>query len=100
MRGIGREIALELSKDGFAVVINYAQNVDEAESLKKQIEGAGGEALAVKADIGESKDVTRLFDEAIARFGRVDALVNNAGIITPRWHGRCRRRQTTGLSGR
>jgi len=82
-RGIGREIALELSKDGFAVVINYAQNVDEAESLKKQIEGAGGEALAVKADIGESKDVTRLFDEAIARFGRVDALVNNAGIITP-----------------
>ena len=80
-RGIGRAIAERLSRAGAAVVINYASKADEAKKLAAEIEAAGGQALAVQADVAKVADVVRLFDESLARFGRLDVLVNNAGIM-------------------
>lgn len=80
-RGIGRAIAERLSREGAAVVVNYARNADEAGKLVAWLEAAGGKALAVQADVGRVSDVIRLFDEALAYFGRLDILVNNAGIM-------------------
>ena len=80
-RGIGRAIAERLSRDGAAVAVNYASNADAARKLVSEIESSGGKALAIQADVGRVSEVTRLFDEAIARFAKVDILVNNAGIM-------------------
>ena len=80
-RGIGRAIAERLARGGAAVVINYSRSADEAMKLKKEIESAGGRALAVQADMARITEVVRLFDEALAHFGRLDILVNNAGMI-------------------
>lgn len=80
-RGIGSEIAMRLSQDGFAVVINYANSAAEADHLVAAIQASGGKALAIKADVASSQDVHRLFDETEKQFGGVDVLVNNAGIM-------------------
>ena len=79
-RGIGRGIALCLAREGFNVVINYASNVQAAEEVKKEAEKAGVAAVIVQADVGSSADRKRLADEAWSAFGRIDVLVNNAGI--------------------
>jgi 3-oxoacyl-[acyl-carrier protein] reductase len=80
-RGIGAAIAERLASDGFAVVINYAGKAAEAEALAAKIEQAGGEALTAQADVSDAAAVGRMFDAAEAAFGRVDVLVNNAGIM-------------------
>jgi 3-oxoacyl-[acyl-carrier protein] reductase len=80
-RGIGAAIAERLAGDGFAVVINYAGKVNEAEALAMQIERNGGQALTVRADVSDAAAVRCLFDAAEAAFGGVDVLVNNAGIM-------------------
>ena len=80
-RGIGRAIVERLSRDGAAVVINYASQAAPAEKLVKEIESAGGKALAIQADVARVAEVIRLFDETIAHFGKLDILVNNAGIM-------------------
>jgi 3-oxoacyl-[acyl-carrier protein] reductase len=80
-RGIGRAIAESLSRSGAAVVINYVRDADAARKLAEEIETAGGQALAVQADVARVAEVIRLFDETIARFGKLDILVNNAGIM-------------------
>jgi 3-oxoacyl-[acyl-carrier protein] reductase len=80
-RGIGRAIAERLSRDGAAVVVNYARNADAAGNVVAEIEAAGGQAFAVQADVGGVSEVVRLFDETIAHFGKLDILVNNAGIM-------------------
>jgi 3-oxoacyl-[acyl-carrier protein] reductase len=80
-RGIGRAIALRLARDGFAVVVNYANDEREAKKAVDQIRGAGGQAIAVQADISKATDVARLFDQAEHAFGGIDVLVNNAGIM-------------------
>jgi 3-oxoacyl-[acyl-carrier protein] reductase len=80
-RGIGRAIAQRLSRDGAAVVINYARNADDARKLAGEIEAAAGRALGVQADVARVAEVIRLFDEAIACFGKLDILVNNAGLM-------------------
>jgi len=82
-RGIGAAIAQRLAKDGFAVVVNYAGNVAEADKVVNAIGDAGGTAIAVQADVAKADDVRRLFEHSIARLGRVDVLVNNAGIMPP-----------------
>jgi 3-oxoacyl-[acyl-carrier protein] reductase len=82
-RGIGAAIAQRLAKDGYAVVVNYAGNIAEADKVVGAIVAAGGAAIAVQGDVADPAAVRGLFDAAIARFGRVDVLVNNAGIMPP-----------------
>ncbi len=80
-RGIGRAIALQLAADGFAVVVNYAGNTALAEEVVADIEAKGGRALAVQADIADADAVARLFEQTLATFGRLDVVVNNAGMM-------------------
>ncbi len=77
--GIGRAIAERLGKEGASVVVNYAGSQDAAMSTVQSIESAGGEALAVRADVSNADDVRQLFEQALQRFGQLDALINNAG---------------------
>jgi len=80
-RGIGRAIASRLAQDGLAVIVNYAGSASGAEAAVRGIADAGGRAHAIKADVSDPAAVTEMFDETIARFGGVDVLVNNAGIM-------------------
>lgn len=82
-RGIGAAIARRLSNDGFAVVVNYAASASEADALAAELNAAGGRAIAVKADVAKAADVRRLFETAEQQLGKVDVLVNNAGVIKP-----------------
>ncbi len=79
-RGIGRAIALELAVAGAKVIVNYAGRVDKAEETVKLIREAGGECLAVQADVSQAADVDRLIKTTLDHFGKIDILVNNAGI--------------------
>ncbi|SEO42460.1 3-oxoacyl-[acyl-carrier protein] reductase [Flavobacterium sp. CF108] len=80
-RGIGATIALKVSQAGAKVIINYAGGKEPAEKLAQEIISNGGEALAIKADVSNSAEVKNLFDESIAHFGKIDVLINNAGIM-------------------
>ncbi len=80
-RGIGAEIARTLANAGAKVVINYVARQQDAEVVCAAITAAGGEALAVRADVSKSAEVRRLFDAAIERYTRVDILINNAGML-------------------
>ncbi|MFC6281699.1 MULTISPECIES: SDR family oxidoreductase [Polaromonas] len=82
-RGIGAAIARRLANDGYKVVVNYAGRADEARAVVQSIESAGGQAIAVQADVSDAAAVRGLFDQAVNAFGRVDVLVNNAGIMPP-----------------
>lgn len=79
-RGIGRGIAVEAAKAGYDIVVNYAGNEAAALETKKLVEEQGRRAEVVQANIAEEADRKRLVDEALARFGRLDLLVNNAGV--------------------
>jgi 3-oxoacyl-[acyl-carrier protein] reductase len=80
-RGIGRAIALRFAEEGARVVVNYTVNADLAAEVGGEIESAGGEAMPIQADVSNGTDVKRLVGETMARFGRVDVLVNNAGVM-------------------
>jgi len=80
-RGIGAAISERLAHDGFNVAINFASNRAQADELVGRIEAAGGQAIAVQADVSDSAAVAALFDAAQKAFGGVDVLVNNAGIM-------------------
>lgn len=80
-RGIGRAIAKRLAADGFAVVVNYAGNRASAQEAIQEIRSADGEAIAVKADVGNPGEVKELFQKTIEAYGHVDVVVNNAGIM-------------------
>ena len=80
-RGIGREAAQRLSKDGFAIVVNYAGNQDEADAAVKSIIDSGGEAVAVQADVADEDAVAALFDAAEQEFGGIDVVVHAAGVM-------------------
>lgn len=79
-RGIGRAIALRLAQEGYAVAINYAGVPTEAEEVKQTIGEMGGRALLIHCDVSKAEDVSAMFDTIKAEFGRLDVLVNNAGI--------------------
>jgi 3-oxoacyl-[acyl-carrier protein] reductase len=79
-RGIGRAIALQFAEYGSKVVINYRSSISQVEELLNLIKNAGGEAIAVQADISKEEEAKKLIDEAVKQFGRLDVLVNNAGI--------------------
>lgn len=80
-RGIGSAIAKRLAADGFAVVVNYAGSSDLAQKVVEEIRDADGEALAIKADVSNPEEVKQLFAKTIEKYGRVDVVVNNAGIM-------------------
>jgi len=80
-RGIGRAIAERLAADGFAVAINYAHDAVAARETVSAIVSAGGRALAVQADVAVEADVERMFAATLEAFGRVDVVVNSAGIM-------------------
>lgn len=82
-RGIGRAISLRLAEMGWAIVINYRSNDAEAMEVASHIERAGGSALAIEANVGVAGEFTDLFDQGENAFGKIDALINNAGIIRP-----------------
>jgi 3-oxoacyl-[acyl-carrier protein] reductase len=79
-RGIGKAAALALVSQGAKVVINYAHSSEAAESTVKEITEAGGEAIALQADVSQSAEVDNLIKTTLDKFGRIDVLVNNAGI--------------------
>jgi len=79
-RGIGRAIALQLASQGAKVVVNYASSSTAAEEVVAEITAAGGEAIAVQADVSKPAEVDTLFSTTLEKFQRVDILVNNAGI--------------------
>ena len=78
-RGIGAAIAVELASQGATVVVNHRDSAAQAETVVAQIVAAGGQALAIQADVSLFADAQRLVKETVERFGRVDILVNNAG---------------------
>jgi len=80
-RGIGRAIALELARRGAAVAFNYAQSAEAAETLKVEIEAAGSQALAAQCDVANTEAAAEMVKQTMSAFGRLDFLVNNAGII-------------------
>ncbi|HEV2236028.1 MAG TPA: 3-oxoacyl-[acyl-carrier-protein] reductase [Ktedonobacterales bacterium] len=79
-RGIGRAIAIELARRGARVIVNYRAGAEPAAAVCAEIAAAGGQAVAIAADVSQSAEVERLFTEAAATFGPVAVLVNNAGI--------------------
>jgi glucose 1-dehydrogenase len=78
--GLGRGIALLFGQVGASVVVNYHGSGDAAEKVVQQIEAAGGQAMAVKADVSQQAEVDSMFAAAVERFGAVDVLVANSGI--------------------
>jgi NAD(P)-dependent dehydrogenase (short-subunit alcohol dehydrogenase family) len=84
-RGIGRAIAKEVGRDGATVIVNYVHSQQEAESLASLLRADGAaDAVAICADVSDREQAQQLIDETIQRFGRVDVLVNNAGITIDR----------------
>lgn len=79
-RGIGAAIAKRLATDGFRVVVNYAGSTDKAEAVVREIREAGGEALAIQANVAEADAVKQMIKQTIDTFGQLDCVVNNAGI--------------------
>src|SRR5690242_11277553 len=80
-RGIGAAIAGKIASEGAKVIVNYAGGKEAAEETVQSIRKNGGEAIALQADVSKASEVTALFDAAIAQYGRIDVLVNNAGIM-------------------
>lgn len=79
-RGIGRAIALQFAEYGAKVVINYRSSIAQVEELLTTIKEAGGDAVAIQADISNDAEAKKLVEETVKQYGRLDILVNNAGI--------------------
>jgi NAD(P)-dependent dehydrogenase (short-subunit alcohol dehydrogenase family) len=80
-RGIGAATALLAAQRGFAVAVNYASNSLAADEVVRTIRERGGRAISVQADVGDEAQVKAMFDKLDAKFGRLGALVNNAGVV-------------------
>lgn len=81
-RGIGKAIAERFAREGAKVVVNYRTNRDKAEDVAAGIRRAGGNAVAIQADVGKRADANRMVAETIQAFGGIDIMVSNAGVIT------------------
>lgn len=80
--GIGEAIALELARQGANIVIDYVAHPEETEKEEQQIQTCGDQAIGVKADVSKVEDLQNLIDQAVKAFGRLDIMVNNAGVET------------------
>jgi glucose 1-dehydrogenase len=78
--GIGAGVAKALAAEGANVVVNYSSSSTKAEAVLQEIKAAGGDGVAIKADVGSEQDVVSMFQQVIKRYGTVDILVNNAGL--------------------
>jgi 3-oxoacyl-[acyl-carrier protein] reductase len=83
-RGIGAAIAKRLAADGADLAITYTKGADAADSVVKEIERSGGKAIAIQADATDAKAVSAAVEKTVAKFGRLDVLVNNAGTAIPK----------------
>jgi len=83
-RGIGKAVAERFAREGARIVVNYVRNKKAADAVAAGIRKAGGEAVAVKADVSKRADAERLIKSAIKAFGRLDIVVSNAGIVIDR----------------
>lgn len=79
--GIGAEISRQIAKAGAKVIVHYAGRKEPADKLVEEIKALGSDAIALQADVRNSSEIKQLFTDAIAKFGRIDAVVNNAGIM-------------------
>lgn len=80
-RGIGAAVSLLAASQGWRVAVNYTSNRQAAEEVVNAIETAGGEAFAIKADVGNAAEIVAIFEAVDRHFGRLDGLVNNAGVV-------------------
>jgi len=80
-RGIGAAACLVAGRHGWRVAVNYASNETAANAVVSEIEKAGGQAIAIKGDVGNAADIVSMFEAVDKHFGRLDGLVNNAGIV-------------------
>lgn len=79
-RGIGKAIALELARSGFDIMVNYLGSEESAKAVVEEVKALGREAKAIKCDVTDSECVKNTVDEIVKEYGRIDVLVNNAGI--------------------
>ena len=79
-RGIGKEVALKYAENGYDVIINYVSDKTDVEALEKEFKEKGADSLILKADVSNPEEVQNVVDKAIEKFGKIDVLVNNAGI--------------------
>ena len=80
-RGIGAAACLVAARHGWRVAVNYASNEDAANAVVSEIKKAGGDAIAIRGDVGNAADIVSMFEVVDKHFGRLDGLVNNAGIV-------------------
>ncbi len=80
-RGLGKTVAKLLAFNGARVVINYAADKDQAQKVVSEITASGGHAYAIEADVRNSAEMAKLFDRTIEKFGKIDIVINNAGIM-------------------
>src|SRR5690606_25225388 len=80
-RGIGAATSLQAAARGWRVAVNYTQDQDAADAVVQQIRANGGQAMAVQADVGDEAQVLAMFARIDSEFGRLDGLVNNAGVV-------------------
>ncbi|MCI0497973.1 MAG: SDR family NAD(P)-dependent oxidoreductase [Thermoplasmata archaeon] len=99
-RGIGRGIALEMARSGAIVVGTYVKHAKAAGAALKEVRAAGGDAEIVRADVSVEDDVIALRDRVLDSYGKVDHVVNNAGIHSTSSRGSCRSRTGTASSRR
>ncbi len=79
--GIGRAIATQLAQDGFSVVLGYSGSADKAKQAVAEIKSAGGQAMAMKADLKNPDEVANLFESSLSKLGQIDVVVHSAGIM-------------------
>jgi len=81
-RGIGAAMAVELGRCGAKVVVNYANSRESAEKVVADIKSVGSDAIAVKADVRQVSQTTKLMDEAVSHFGGLDIVCSNSGVVS------------------
>lgn len=80
-RGIGKATALRLAEEGCNVIVNYVKESEHAEKVVKEIQKMGRKAIAIQCDVSNEKQIEKMVNESIKQFGKIDVLVNNAGIV-------------------